>query len=99
MSEPFEPSPFMPSVSEAFDNDHEVLTSRQQRGQTDGDALPILPTNMKENSARENNVAKIKVVVCGFCHLTPCVCIYCKYFIKTQFLDNLHWIFSSSSEL
>lgn len=69
MTEPFEPSPFMPAVSEAFDSDLEVFTSRQQRGQTDGDALAVLPTNMKENSARENNVAKIKVVVCGFSRL------------------------------
>lgn len=66
MTEPFEPSPFMPAVSEAFGNDFEVLAGRQQRAQTDGDALAALPTSMKENSARENNVAKIKVVVCGF---------------------------------
>ncbi|KAK1387584.1 hypothetical protein POM88_015762 [Heracleum sosnowskyi] len=63
MTEPFEPSPFMPAVSEAFDSDLEVFTSRQQRGQTDGDAIAVLPTNLKENTARENNVAKIKVVV------------------------------------
>lgn len=55
----------MPAVTKAFDSDFEVMTSRQQRGQTDGDALPVLPTNEKDNS-RENNVAKIKVVVCCF---------------------------------
>ncbi|CAL5346942.1 unnamed protein product [Camellia sinensis] len=62
ISEPFEPSPFMPAVTQAFDNDFNVMTSRQGRAQTDTDALVGLPTE-KESSTRENNVAKIKVVV------------------------------------
>ncbi|KAA8548935.1 hypothetical protein F0562_000619 [Nyssa sinensis] len=63
ISEPFEPSPFMPAVTTAFDDDFNVITSRQQRGQTDADASITLPMDEKENSTRENNVAKIKVVV------------------------------------
>lgn len=62
ISEPFEPSPFMPAVTKAFDSDFDVTTSRQQRGQTDGDASVGLTTYEKDNT-RENNVAKIKVVV------------------------------------
>uniref|UniRef100_A0A5B7AI82 Kinesin-like protein n=1 Tax=Davidia involucrata TaxID=16924 RepID=A0A5B7AI82_DAVIN len=63
ISEPFEPSPFMPAVTKAFDDDFNVMTSRQQRGQTDADASIGLPINEKESSTKENNVAKIKVVV------------------------------------
>ena len=65
MSEPFEPSPFIPSGTRAFDNELNVATGtgRQQRGQPDIDALVPLPTNEKETT-KENNVAKIKVVVC-----------------------------------
>lgn len=63
MSEPFEISPFMPAVTEAFDNDFNVMNSRLERGQADTDASFGLPSE-KENSTRENNVAKIKVVVC-----------------------------------
>ncbi|XP_059648372.1 kinesin-like protein KIN-13A isoform X2 [Cornus florida] len=63
ISEPFEPSPFMPAVTKAFDSDFNVTTSRQQKGQTDTDASVGLPINEKENNTRENNVAKIKVVV------------------------------------
>uniref|UniRef100_A0A5B7AI30 Kinesin-like protein n=1 Tax=Davidia involucrata TaxID=16924 RepID=A0A5B7AI30_DAVIN len=63
ISEPFEPSPFMPAVTKAFDDDFNVMTSKQPRGQTDADASVGLPINEKENSTRENNVAKIKVVV------------------------------------
>ncbi|KAG5555065.1 hypothetical protein RHGRI_012558 [Rhododendron griersonianum] len=62
ISEPFEISPFMPAVTEAFDNDFNVMTSRLERGQADTDASFGLPSE-KENSTRENNVAKIKVVV------------------------------------
>ncbi|KAK2994506.1 hypothetical protein RJ640_001455 [Escallonia rubra] len=63
ITEPFEPSPFLPSESKAFDSDFDVITSRQQRGQTDVDASVGLPAYEKESSTRENNVAKIKVVV------------------------------------
>lgn len=61
--EPFEQSPFMPAVSKAVDNDQDFLPYRQQRGQTDVDASFGLPTLEKESNSRENNVAKIKVVV------------------------------------
>ncbi|XP_057956924.1 kinesin-like protein KIN-13A isoform X2 [Malania oleifera] len=63
ISEPFEPSPFMPGGTKVLDNDFNVLLGRQQRGQTDADASVGLPTNDKEIIAKENNVAKIKVVV------------------------------------
>ncbi|XP_023743709.1 kinesin-like protein KIN-13A [Lactuca sativa] len=62
-SEPFEQSPFMPAVTKAVENDQDTLPYRQQRGQTDVDASFGLPTLEKEISSRENNVAKIKVVV------------------------------------
>ncbi|XP_042517905.1 kinesin-like protein KIN-13A [Macadamia integrifolia] len=60
MSEPFEPSPFMP-VSKGFEDDFDGTSSRQQRVQTD--VSTRLPTNEKEASIKESNVAKIKVVV------------------------------------
>lgn len=63
MSEPFEPSPFMPDGTRAFDNDLNVTTSRQQRVQPDIDTSILLPVNEKETT-KETNVAKIKVVVC-----------------------------------
>ncbi|XP_024022657.1 kinesin-like protein KIN-13A [Morus notabilis] len=62
MSEPFEPSPFIPSGTRGFDNDLNVVSGDQQRGQPDADASVSYPTNGKE-IPRENNVAKIKVVV------------------------------------
>lgn len=62
----------MTDVTEAVDNDFEVIPKyQQQRGQADGDTSLVLPTNEKE-STRENNVAKIKVVVYSlFCF--PCI--------------------------
>ncbi|KAL4565093.1 hypothetical protein LXL04_029177 [Taraxacum kok-saghyz] len=59
-SEPFEQSPFLPVVT---NNDQDVPPYRQQRGQPDVDASYGLPTLEKESNSRENNVAKIKVVV------------------------------------
>ncbi|XP_043720343.1 kinesin-like protein KIN-13A [Telopea speciosissima] len=61
MSDSFEPSPFMPTVAKGFDDDFDANSSRQQRVQTD--ASTRLPTNEKEASTKESNVAKIKVVV------------------------------------
>ncbi|XP_068661884.1 kinesin-like protein KIN-13A [Aristolochia californica] len=68
MSEPFEPSPFMPAVTgRGFDDDVDAVNNRQQRGQAD--ALMRLSTNEKERindketSSKEVNLAKIKVVV------------------------------------
>ncbi|CAA0817500.1 Kinesin-13A [Striga hermonthica] len=61
--EPFEPSPFMPAVTEAFESDCEIA-SRQQRGQTDTTEAPAGSAVTEiESSTRENNLAKIKVVV------------------------------------
>ncbi|XP_073050337.1 kinesin-like protein KIN-13A [Primulina eburnea] len=61
--EPFEPSPFMPTVTTTFETDHEEIASRQQRVHTDVEAAAESLANEKENNSRENNVAKIKVVV------------------------------------
>lgn len=64
MSEPFEQSPFIPAPTKAVDSDYDIPPNRQQRGQTDVvDASYGLSTLEKESNSRENNVAKIKVVV------------------------------------
>ncbi|KAL6608243.1 hypothetical protein ACP70R_041306 [Stipagrostis hirtigluma subsp. patula] len=55
-SEPFEPSPFMPKE---MDDDEDDVMSGSQQVPADNYAT----TSEKENTARENNVAKIKVVV------------------------------------
>uniref|UniRef100_A0A1J3DWG5 Kinesin-like protein n=1 Tax=Noccaea caerulescens TaxID=107243 RepID=A0A1J3DWG5_NOCCA len=59
ITEPFEPSPFMPSVNKEFEEDFNLPANRQQRQQTDAEPLGSLPKSEKEN----NSVAKIKVVV------------------------------------
>ncbi|TYH01726.1 hypothetical protein ES288_A09G083100v1 [Gossypium darwinii] len=64
ISEPFEPSPFMPSLNKEFEDELNVTTNRQQKEISDADAsASLISANEKEMSARENNVAKIKVVV------------------------------------
>ncbi|WCJ23488.1 P-loop containing nucleoside triphosphate hydrolases superfamily protein [Euphorbia peplus] len=64
MTEPFEPSPFMPGGSlKEFDHDFNMTSSRQQREHTDSDPSVPFAAVEKENSTRENNVAKIRVVV------------------------------------
>ncbi|KAH9683466.1 kinesin-like protein KIN-13A [Citrus sinensis] len=63
ISEPFEPSPYIPSISKGFENDFNLTAGWQQKEQTDADASAPVPTNEKESNARENNVAKIRVVV------------------------------------
>ncbi|XVE82150.1 hypothetical protein DITRI_Ditri15bG0123700 [Diplodiscus trichospermus] len=64
ISEPFEPSPFMPGVNKAFENELNATTNQQQNEQSDADAsASLFAANEKEISTRENNVAKIKVVV------------------------------------
>ncbi|KAI4317586.1 hypothetical protein L6164_025447 [Bauhinia variegata] len=60
ISEPFEPSPFIPGGNKVFEDD--FLTSTQEREEAEADAS-VLPMNEKESSTRENNVAKIRVVV------------------------------------
>ncbi|TYG50803.1 hypothetical protein ES288_D10G205100v1 [Gossypium darwinii] len=64
-SEPFEPSLFIPGVNKAFENDFNATTNWQQKEQSDADAsASLFSANEKEiSSTRENNVAKIKVVV------------------------------------
>lgn len=62
ISEPFETSPFMPAVTQAYENDLNTIAGKQERGQIDTDAAVGLPGE-KDSSTRENNVAKIKVVV------------------------------------
>ncbi|XP_017649557.1 kinesin-like protein KIN-13A [Gossypium arboreum] len=64
-SEPFEPSPFIPGVNKAFENDFNATTNWQQKEQSDADAsASLFSANEKEiSSTRESNVAKIKVVV------------------------------------
>ncbi|KAJ8539804.1 hypothetical protein K7X08_014056 [Anisodus acutangulus] len=59
ISEPFEVSPFMSGVNKAFDSDND----QQQKALPEADTTGGLFTIEKETNARENNVAKIKVVV------------------------------------
>lgn len=71
MSEPFEPSPFMPGGTRVFEDDFNPVSIKQEVGEADADASHFLPVNEKENITRENNVAKIKVVVCRcFMHIS-----------------------------
>ncbi|CAH9129780.1 unnamed protein product [Cuscuta epithymum] len=60
-SELFEPSPFMPAVNKVLYGDFDVPSSLEQKAHIDSDAG--VPGNEKETTTRENNVAKIKVVV------------------------------------
>ncbi|CAL0325803.1 unnamed protein product [Lupinus luteus] len=62
ISEPFEPSPFMPEATRVFEDDFNSTRSKEI-GEPDVNASHFLPINEKENNTRENNVAKIKVVV------------------------------------
>ncbi|CAL0301612.1 unnamed protein product [Lupinus luteus] len=63
ISEPFEPSPFIPGDNGVFEDDFDPINITLDRGEADVDASISLPVNDKESSTRENNVAKIKVVV------------------------------------
>lgn len=58
LSEPFEPSPFMPEITKDIDDEFIMATGAQKKEQNDTDF-----SDAKENSTKENNVAKIKVVV------------------------------------
>ncbi|GMJ02063.1 hypothetical protein like AT3G16630 [Hibiscus trionum] len=60
ISEPFKSSPLMSNVNKAFQK--ESSTSQQQKKEQ-GDADALYSADEKETSTRENNVAKIKVVV------------------------------------
>lgn len=63
ISEPFEPSPFMPGGTKEFEDDFNSVSIKQEGGDAVADVSNFLPVNEKENNTRENNVAKIKVVV------------------------------------
>ncbi|KAL5065442.1 hypothetical protein RYX36_027179 [Vicia faba] len=63
ISEPFEPSPFMPGGAREFDDDFNSVSSKQEGGEAIADASHFLPVHEKDSNTRENNVAKIKVVV------------------------------------
>ncbi|CAK8563699.1 unnamed protein product [Lathyrus sativus] len=62
ISEPFEPSPFMPGGTREFEDDFNSVSSKQE-GEAIADASHFLPVHEKDTNTRENNVAKIKVVV------------------------------------
>ncbi|XP_019463571.1 PREDICTED: kinesin-like protein KIN-13A isoform X2 [Lupinus angustifolius] len=62
ISEPFEPSPFLPEATRVFEDNFNSTRSKEI-GEADANASHFLPINEKENNTRENNVAKIKVVV------------------------------------
>lgn len=57
----------MPAVNGAFDSNFDAPTHWQQKAQPEADIADGLPIIEKESNARENNVAKIKVVVCHLC--------------------------------
>lgn len=63
MLEPSDPSPYVPAVTNAFHSDLDLVGDKPQEGQSDGDLSTFFPTNEKERSTRDNNVAKIRVVV------------------------------------
>lgn len=51
----------MPGGIKVFEDDFSPINSKQER---EADVETSLPMNEKEINTRENNVAKIKVVVC-----------------------------------
>ncbi|KAE9591102.1 putative plus-end-directed kinesin ATPase [Lupinus albus] len=63
ISEPFEPSPFLPGDNGTFEDDFNPMNSKLEREEAEADSSILLSMNEKESSTRENNVAKIKVVV------------------------------------
>lgn len=62
ISESFEQSPIIPGDTRVFEDDFYPINSKLEK-EAEVDASISLPMNEKENSTRENNVAKIKVVV------------------------------------
>ncbi|CAI0467456.1 unnamed protein product [Linum tenue] len=63
MTEPFDTSPIMPDIGQGFENELNMASRRYQSEQTDAEPSVSFPVSEKENSGRESNVAKIKVVV------------------------------------
>jgi len=73
ISESFEQSPIIPGDTRVFEDDFYPFNSKLEK-EVEVDASISLPMNEKENSTRENNVAKIKVVVCqNFIQLYTCI--------------------------
>lgn len=54
----------MPGSTKEFEDDFNSVSIKQEGGDAVADVSIFLPVNEKENNTRENNVAKIKVVVC-----------------------------------
>jgi len=54
----------MPGDARVFEDDFNPINCKLESGEADADASISLPMNEKEYSTRENNVAKIRVVVC-----------------------------------
>jgi len=54
----------MPGDARVFEDDFNPINYKLESGEADADASISLPMNEKEYSTRENNVAKIRVVVC-----------------------------------
>ncbi|MED6144942.1 Kinesin-like protein KIN-13A [Stylosanthes scabra] len=63
LAESFEPSPLLPEDTRMFQDDFYPVNSKREIGEADFDASISLPMNESDNSTREHNVAKIKVVV------------------------------------
>ena len=82
----------MPGVTQAFDNDFDMMTNRQEKGQIDADASVGLPSE-KENNARENNVAKIKVVVCCSIGYTSSFSTFVYSNCEVDLVENVHATF------
>lgn len=57
----------MPGGTRVFEDDFNPVSSKHG-GEADTDASLLLSVNEKENT-RENNVAKIKVVVCPYVNI------------------------------
>jgi kinesin family member 2/24 len=63
ISDSFEQSSIIPGDTRVFEDDFYPINSKLEK-EAEVDTSFSLPMNEKENSTRENNVAKIKVVVC-----------------------------------
>lgn len=80
LSEPFEPSPFIPA--RGSDNEFDAVTSRQHQGQADNNIRSAAID--KEIVPKDSNVAKIKVVVREVNFLLDC------FAPGISVLSNLH---------
>jgi len=80
----------MPGGARTFEDDFNPISRKQERREADADASVFLPTNEKENNTRENNVAKIKVVVCHLRHLSVASCLHFKTCRKVMVFLQFH---------